>query len=241
MGWEREAIGEVVLPEAIDRSGIDLHPLLLDGCFQVLSAARLAAGGEDAVTYLPFGWERLWLMGPLPERLLCHARLREKAPAADDAPPEVLGGELRFYTPDGDELGGLSGYTLKRATRTALLAAMKGVQDLLYEIVWQDRPLAPGRPAADFLTSPGGVATGSPTFTQYLANEGVDAGEHAALLNDLEGLSRAYALAALERLGWRRAVGESVAPDALSQRLNVQPEHQPCSAACWRCWPQPGC
>ena len=139
-----EAIGEVVLPEAVDRSGIDLHPLLLDGCFQVLSAARLAAGGADAVTYLPFGWERLWLAGPLPERLVCHARLRESAPAADDAPPEVLGGELRFYTPDGVELGGLSGYTLKRATRTALLAATEGVQDLLYEIVWQDRPLGAG-------------------------------------------------------------------------------------------------
>ena len=87
-------------------------------------------------------------------------------------------------------------------------------------------PWAPGRPAADFLTSPGDVVAGSLTFTQYLANEGVDAGEHAALLNDLEGLSRGYALAALERLGWRRAVGESVAPDALRQRLNVQPEHQ---------------
>ena len=75
---------------------------------------------------------------------MCHARLRESAPAADDTPPEVLGGELRFYTPDGDELGGLSGYTLKRATRAALLAATEGVQDLLYEIIWQDRPLGTG-------------------------------------------------------------------------------------------------
>ena len=34
-----EAVGEVVLPETVSNSGIDLHPILLDGCFQVFSAA----------------------------------------------------------------------------------------------------------------------------------------------------------------------------------------------------------
>ena len=101
------------------------------------------------------------------------------------------------------------------------------MQDLLYEIVWRDRPLGAGRmPPADFLTSPAGVAAGSLPFTQYLANEGVDGGEHAGLLDDLERLSRAYALAALERLGWQRTAGQFVAPEAERQRLNVAPAHQ---------------
>ena len=42
-----EAIGEVELPDTVDSNDIDFHPLLLDGCFQVLSAARHAAGGDD--------------------------------------------------------------------------------------------------------------------------------------------------------------------------------------------------
>ena len=221
-----EAVGEVALPDAVDPTGIDLHPLLLDGCFQVLSAARQNAGGEDGLTYLPFGWERLWLAQPLPERLVCHARLREAVRDADEGPPEVLSGDLRFYTPDGLELGGLSGYTVKRATRTALLAATEGLQDLLYEVVWQDRPLATGMPPADFLTTPGRVADRSQPFTDYLANEGVEADGRAGLLDDLERLSQAYALSTLERLGWQRRAGESVHPETVRQQLKVLPEHR---------------
>ena len=221
-----EAVGEVVLPDAVDPTGIDLHPLVLDGCFQVLSAARQDAGGEDGLTYLPFGWERLWLAGPLPERLVCHARLREVVRAADEGPPEVLSGDLRFYSADGMELGGLSGYTVKRATRTALLAATENFQDLLYEIVWQDRPLAPGMPPADFLTLPSRIAERSLPFTDYLANEGVEADGRSGLLDDLERLSQGYALTTLEQLGWRRRAGESVDPETVRQQLNVLPEHQ---------------
>ena len=220
-----EAVGEVVLPEAIDRSGIDLHPLLLDGCFQVLSAARHSAGGVDELTYLPFGWERLWLTEPLPERVICHARMWENARAANDAPPEVLSGDLWFYTPDGVEVGGLSGYTVKRATRAALLAGTEGVQDLLYEVVWRDRPLAPAMLPADFLPSPTTVAARSAPYSRFLAAEGVEAEERAASYRDLERLSWSYALLTLDRLGWQRKAGETVEPDALRQRLQVVEEH----------------
>ncbi|MCY4431730.1 MAG: SDR family NAD(P)-dependent oxidoreductase, partial [Rhodospirillales bacterium] len=174
----------------------------------------------------PWGWERLWLAESLPERLLCHARLREVVRDADEGPPEVLSGDLRFYSPDGMELGGLNGYTVKRATRTALLAATESFQDLLYEIVWQDRPLAPGMPPADFLTSPTRITTRSLPFTDYLANEGVEADGRTGLLDDLERLSQAYALSTLERLGWQRRAGESVEPETLRQQLQVLPEHQ---------------
>ena len=226
-----EAVGEVALPEAVDGIGIDLHPVLLDGCFQTLSAARQSAGGADDVTYLPFGWERLWLSQQLPDRLICHARLRDSVQGAEDADglsatPEALSGDLLFYTPDGMEVGGLSGYTVKRATRAALLSASEGLQDLLYEIVWRDRPLADGMPSADFLTSPTDIFARAMPFTEYLADESVQADEREALLNGLERMAWFYALTALEQLGWERKAGEFVEPDRLRERLNVLPEHR---------------
>ena len=226
-----EAVGEVELPEAVDGSGIDLHPVLLDGCFQTLSAARQSAGGADDVTYLPFGWERLWLSQQLPDRFICHARLQDGVQGAGDADglsatPEVLSGDLLFYTLDGVEVGGLSGYTVKRATRATLLSASEGLQDLLYEIVWRDRPLADGMPLADFLTSPTDIFARSNPFTEYLADESVQADEREALLNGLERMAWFYALTALERLGWKREAGEFVEPDRLRERLNVLPEHR---------------
>ena len=226
-----EAVGEVALPEAVSSSGIDLHPILLDGCFQVFSAAYHSTGSEDEITYLPFGWERFWLREMLPERLVCHARLRKNVRDKErdeewDETSEVLSGDLLFYTPDGIELGGLSGYIVKRATRAALLSETEELHDLLYETVWRDRALADGMLSAGFLTSPTGVADRSIPFNEYLAGEGVESGERVELLNDLERLSWLYALMALEQLGWERKVGEFVEPEAVRERLDVPPKHQ---------------
>ena len=224
-----EALGEVALPAGIDPGGIEIHPLLLDGCFQIMAAAREQAGTWEGVTYLPFGWERLWLAGPLPERVLCHARMsadsRTPSPDAESEPPEVLTGDLRIYDPSGTLLCELDGYTVKRATREALLSAVEGLDELLYEVVWRDGVLAPGMPSADFLPYPSDVAPRSKPFSLYLAAEGVGVEDEAALQADLERLSWAYALSALEELGWQRRTGAGVDPEALRQELKVLPEH----------------
>ena len=231
--WSRpgEALGEVSFPQAMGANGLDVHPLLLDGCFQVLGAARVQAGAEDGTTYLPFGWERLWLADGLPDRIVCHVRMREDArsESADDesgGTAEVMAGDLRLYDSNGALVGELNGYTIKRATRAALLAAVEGVRELLYEVVWRDRALAPGMPPADFLTAPSAVKAGSGPFTDYLAAEGVGAADRAALLEDLELLSRRYAIATLDALGWERTAGAVVDSVELRRRLEVGAEHE---------------
>ena len=223
-----EALGEVTLPDGVDGGGAVMHPLLLDGCFQVMAAARRTTGAEDGSPYLPFGWERLWLDGPLPDRLLCHARLREPGGETDGEPAgprEVIAADLRFYTIDGTSLGGLDSYTVKRATRAALLSASEGLDDLLYEVVWRDRPLPDGVVPADFLPNPAAVAARSSPFEAYLEAAAVDTAGRASLLTDLERLSWRYALQALERLGWQRTGGTEIEPDSLRQQLGVLPEH----------------
>jgi acyl transferase domain-containing protein/NADPH:quinone reductase-like Zn-dependent oxidoreductase/NAD(P)-dependent dehydrogenase (short-subunit alcohol dehydrogenase family) len=224
-----EALGEVILPDGVDAGATELHPLLLDGCFQVMAAARRASGDEDSTPYLPFGWERLELHGPLPERLVCHALLREPGGTGADGevtgPREVIAADLRLYACDGTELGRLDGYTVKRATRAALLSATESLDDLLYEVVWRDRALPPGIVGADFLASPAAVAARSDTFAAYLEAAGVDRTSRADLLKDLERLSWSYALMTLERLGWQPTAGGSVEPDALREQFGVLPEH----------------
>ena len=76
--WSKDgqALGEIALRDSVNAGGVELHPLLLDGCFQVLSVARYLSGVEQGAVYMPFGWERLWVAGPMPERVLCHAVLR---------------------------------------------------------------------------------------------------------------------------------------------------------------------
>ncbi len=229
--WARpgEALGEVSFPEALGRNGLDVHPLVLDGCFQVVGAARGLTGTQGATTYLPFGWERLWLAGRLPERVVCHVRMNMASPEPEEVTgeaPEVLSGDLNIYDPDGVLLGVLSGYTVKRATREALLSAVEGVKDLLYEVVWRDSALAPGLLPADFFPSPATVAAASQSFSGYLTGADVDPEDRCALLEDLERWSWSHALATLDKLRWRRRAGEVVDPEDLRQRLGVKEEHQ---------------
>ncbi len=231
--WSRtgEALGEVAIRNSENEIRADLHPLLLDGCFQVMSAAAGTAGNEGGVTYLPFAWERLWLTGQVPDRVVCHARMREAPPdraAASETtePPEVLTGDLRIYDPSGVLLGGLEGYTVKRATRAALLSAVEGLNELLYEIAWRDSTLSPGMPAADFLPSPATVAAPSGLFSDYLAAQGVGRDDRNSLLDDLERLSWAYAIKTLDQLGWERQAGADVDSGDLRRRLRVLGDHK---------------
>ena len=226
-----QALGELALRESVDQGGLELHPLLLDGCFQVFSLARSLSGvGQNAV-YMPFGWERLWVTGPMPERIVCHAVLRNP-PSSDGndnvsaVPPEVVTGDISFYSLDGFPLGGLIGYTVKRATRTALLAASDSVKDLLYEVVWRDKPLPLQAESSDLLSSPSSVATQARPLADYLTDEGVGAHDRMEFLMDQEGLSQAYVLSALERLGWKRRAGSTVSAEDLRCRLKVTGEHR---------------
>jgi len=230
--WAREgeSLATLALNDSVDATGMELHPLLLDGCFQVLSLARHHTVAEQGAVYMPFGWQRLWVAGPMPTRLLCHATVRTSgerngADAASSEPPEVVTGDVRFYSTEGAPLGGLFGFTVKRATRGALLSARAGMKDLLYEIAWREQPLDASVPAADFLTSPATVAGQSRTLAEHLAERDVEATDRVTLLRDLERLSQAYVLSALEGLGWQRRAEAEVSPEDLRRELNVVDEH----------------
>ena len=220
-----EALGEITLPDSVGPSELGVHPLLLDGCFQVMGAARGPAGSDEEDTYLPFGWDRLTLPDRLPDRLLCHVRMKGEASSGNAGPPEVMTADIALCDIDGTPIGALGGYTVKRATRSALLAAVEGVEELLYEVVWRDRALPPGMLPADFLPRPSAAAARSQPFSRYLTDEGVEVADEIDLQGEMERAAGCYALSALETLGWAREAGEAVDPDELRERLEVLPEH----------------
>ena len=114
--------------------------------------------------WLPLGWDRLWLSGVLPDRLVCHARLREGEGEARKA-------DLGLYTAGGESLGGVEGFTLKRASRAALLGLR--VDELLYGVEW--REAAVGLRDAESLADPAEEESAPGMFV--LAGGGELAGE----------------------------------------------------------------
>ncbi len=225
--WARpgEALGEVSLPNSAGRSGLAYHPLVLDGCFQVMGAVRGMVEFGEEITYLPFSWERLVLPERLPERLVCHVLLRGEPYSAGDELPEVMSADINLYDLSGAAIGTLIGYSVKKASRSALLTSVEQVEDLLYEVVWRDCALPPGVQAADFLPEPSTAASRSQIFSWYLAAEGVKVEDEIDLQEKMEWASWYYALSALEALGWERKAGTLVDPEELREQLDILPEH----------------
>ena len=242
-----EAVGEIALPDCLDGGGLDLHPILLDGCFQTVLAARDQARVAGKSTYMPFGWDRLWLAGPPPERIFCHVRMREAARSgysdehADDS-PEIVKADLSLFDRAGAPIGGVDGFTMKRATRTAMLSASNALKDLLYEVVWREQPLSGGLQSAHFLEGPESIGSRTGTFPDYLEAEGVRPEERAALLGDLDRLGRAYVLAALDRLGWRRSTqARPSRRRPFAANVGCRGSHTGgCSAGCSEFWRRQG-
>ena len=155
--------------------------------------------------------------------------MSESAPASEPegtgGEPEVLTADVLIYDAGGALAGELRGYLVKRATRSALLAAVEGVQELLYEVAWRDRALQPTMLSAGFLRSPATMMAESRSFTDFLAEEGVAARDRAALIADQERVAAGYALATLAKLGWQRPAGAVIDADELRQELQVEADH----------------
>ena len=175
-----EVVGEVSLSAESSEPGVNVHPVVLDGCFQVMMPVMKewtedsgVGEGEAAPLYLPFGWERLWVRGALPERVTCRARLRRGGGESG----EVVSADLWLYGEDGAEVGGVAGLVFKRATRAALLAAGRG-EELLHEVAW--RPVSAGAEAGA-VESPvllvnvgGGESATAEALSAALAGRGVE-------------------------------------------------------------------
>ena len=224
-----EALVEVALPAGVEVDDATAVVVLLDGCFQALAAVAGEAGSGEV--WLTSGWDRLWLAGALPERVLCHVRLVEAdgeagVEAGREAASGVRVASLGLYSADGSPVGGARGVVLARTTRAALLSSSAGVEELLYDVVWRERALPGGLRPADFLATPGAVAGRATDVAAHLAAEGVEIGAMRQFLAGLDLLARDHALAALEGLGWRREPAAPVRPAELRRSLRVVAEHE---------------
>ena len=228
-----EALGEVALPAGLDAATGSIHPALLDACFQVTGGVAMSGAASGPELFLPVGWERLWLAASVPETLLCHVRFASppEGPAA-----ETRRVDLTLYGKDGAPVGAVSGLTLQRTNRSALLSASTPVSDLLYELGWERSESArAGLAPADFLKTPDSAVqvalraweaaraaeTEAETGEAKADTEGSD-----ALRAGLEDLARLQVVEALDRLGWEPRAGDAVDPEALRRQLKIVEAHR---------------
>ena len=213
---ESQAVGSVELSAelAAQGAGYVFHPVLLDGCLQVL-AATLPRDSE--VLYLPIAIARYVLRRRPTGGCWSHVVLREGT-------GEIRRADLRIFDERGALLAELHDVQLKRVSRDALeRLGERWLDECLYETRWKAVPLV----AAD-----GGHAWSPEELTREVAPqvpalaESVGLVSHETFLERLETLCGDYAVRTLQQLGWSAAVGARVSQSVLAQQLRVSPAHR---------------
>ena len=210
---EKQALGEVELAAdlARDAATYRMHPVLLDGCLQVLAAAL--ADESEELLYLPIGFGRYALHGQPGTRCFSHVVV------------EAGGGEsrranIRIFAEDACLVAELTDVQLKRVSRDALGSlGERWLDEALFETRWQ----AATGSSAQHVSIPSLVKAASDAVGDLRRSAELDA--YDEFLPQLESLCADYVVQAMTRLGWQPQVGDRVDAQALAQRLRIAPRH----------------
>jgi myxalamid-type polyketide synthase MxaC len=165
---EREALGQMKLPRTVsDWADYQMHPGLIDSCFQLLGAAVSHHTDE---TYIPFSLESFrFYQRPSDIELWCHARLRQ----TEKSRPNLVIGDIVLFDQSGQIIAEARGLEVRKTESKALLRSLEKKPDWLYEVVWRPKAFVP-------VSHPEGT-TGD---WLILAHRGKMAEELAALLQE---------------------------------------------------------
>ena len=127
-----EALGQVGIPEEIvtDLSYYQIHPAVLDACFQCVLAALPNLRNSDA--YIPIGAESIRCHRPFPtsnEFVWSYVQLR---PVKGDS--VTVTADVRILDESGRAIASITGLAAKRLSQTDQW------KDWLYEVKWQPIP-----------------------------------------------------------------------------------------------------
>lgn len=132
-----EALAEIRLPPGmeLDASSYQVHPVLLDACFQVLAATLAVSDGEAAGggTCLPVGIGQLRLSGRPSARGWCHAARRSAGSA------EGFEGDVVLYDQDERPVLEVRGLRIRPLAAPARRDSEE-VLSWLHELVWEEVP-----------------------------------------------------------------------------------------------------
>ena len=125
-GKAETALGLISLPAELETANYQIHPVLLDACFQVIFAAL-----PEGKTYLPVGFESLQVCRHPSKNLWSYIKLRSSINS------QIIVADVYLYDEIGNLVVEINGLVSKEVSRKALLGKNESWQDWLYEVQWQ--------------------------------------------------------------------------------------------------------
>jgi len=212
---DSEAIALLKLPETLQKevNEYQLHPALLDACFQVFIGTVSSKG-----TYLPIHIKRLRVYSPPGVQVWSYARLVEQN-------PKRIKGDIQLLDESGNVLVEIQGFCCKSLGNAPEVTEK---EDYLYEYQWElkARPgTARVRQPADYLPSPEQIAESLHSKAAQLSEQLGRKHYYSTVEPQIDVLSAAYIVKALGKLGWQPQLLTRISVQTLAQQLGVVSQH----------------
>ncbi|MHC5737461.1 polyketide synthase dehydratase domain-containing protein [Nostoc sp.] len=214
---ETEALAKVTIPSALEAQSKDyqLHPALLDACFQVIIGTVSAKQ-----TYLPVQIKRLRVYGRLGRQLWSHIRRVEQNNGQ-------IKGDIELLDESGNLLVEIQGFCGKSLGKVQESVAQK--EDYLYEYQWElkARPgTARVSQPADYLFSPQFLAESLSSVADRLSVQLGRKYYYSTVAPQIDILSAAYVLKALGQLGFEPQLLTRISAETLTKQLGIVSQHR---------------
>lgn len=215
-----EALGQIGLPETLlaETAGYRLHPALLDACLQPIGVI-VPISDNSTDPYLPMSLDSFRLYGSASAQLWSHVSIR----SSNGSSPDMVKGDVLLLDGEGHLVAEVRGLTLRRAGQEAVRPPTPTLDDWLYEVVWRPHPISSS--AGTKLLSPAQIAERLQPHLSRLSTE-PDSVSFQELIPQLNTLSTAYILKALQQLGFDFSQGERFSLVSLARQLGVVALHQ---------------
>ncbi len=145
---EGEALGKIDLSESLINAidNYQIHPTLLDGCFQVLFAALPKSYQTE--TYLPISIDSLYIYTKPSTELWSYVKIQSKIDNISD----IIKADLYIFDSSGNLVIEIKGLTSKRTNSNLLIkntitpntnieTSQEFWQNWLYKVEWYEQPL----------------------------------------------------------------------------------------------------
>ncbi len=139
-----EALGQIILPpeNASESHKYQLHPALLDACFQLLDAAipPETRAGSDKL-YVPVGLQSLKLYQKGQSKVWSHVSFSSPVINEDGSLKNSLNCNINLFDQEGALVAEGIGLQIRQISRESLLqVSQEKTEDGLYELKWQLSP-----------------------------------------------------------------------------------------------------
>jgi len=220
---EKQALSQIRVSPTLEKQveEYQLHPTILDACFQVLFLGSVVSLKKAGV-YLPVEINDLRVYAPSGIEFWCYARLVEHSATS-------IKGDIQLLDISGNVLVEIQGLRLQSLEGTRETTPEK-MDKYLYEYQWRLKARSEQEElvhsAARYLPTALEIALSVQPEADRLSQQHRRKQYYEVVEPQLDALSAAYIIQALHQLGWQPQLHASVGVNSLAEELGVVEQHR---------------